>query len=157
MTGWQHSCLSLKHVWKLDRWVSCAATIGTDLLFNYVTALCSGKLLWLNNKFDKPVLIIYWQNYNLTILNTLYALHRWSVFRKIANDLYLFTTILCRINGVPACANQKLLTDILRNEWGFEGNTCILTPYWCIIDPHNQLVTYRLCSKWSRSYWWVSN
>lgn len=26
-----------------------------------------------------------------------------------------------RINGVPACANKKLLTDILRNEWGFEG------------------------------------
>jgi len=26
-----------------------------------------------------------------------------------------------RINGVPACANKKLLTDILRGEWGFEG------------------------------------
>ena len=26
-----------------------------------------------------------------------------------------------RINGVPACANDKLLTDILRNEWGFKG------------------------------------
>ncbi|XP_046550190.1 probable beta-D-xylosidase 2 [Haliotis rubra] len=26
-----------------------------------------------------------------------------------------------RINGVPACANKKLLTDILRTEWGFEG------------------------------------
>ncbi|XP_039209267.1 probable beta-D-xylosidase 2 isoform X1 [Crotalus tigris] len=26
-----------------------------------------------------------------------------------------------RINGVPACANKKLLTDILRNEWGFQG------------------------------------
>lgn len=22
---------------------------------------------------------------------------------------------------MPACANKKLLTDILRNEWGFEG------------------------------------
>ena len=27
-----------------------------------------------------------------------------------------------RISGVPACANKKLLTDILRSEWGFEGN-----------------------------------
>ena len=26
-----------------------------------------------------------------------------------------------RIRGVPACANKKLLTDILRNEWGFRG------------------------------------
>lgn len=25
------------------------------------------------------------------------------------------------INGVPACANAKLLTDITRTEWGFEG------------------------------------
>ncbi|PVD27982.1 hypothetical protein C0Q70_10558 [Pomacea canaliculata] len=26
-----------------------------------------------------------------------------------------------RINGVPSCANKKLLTDILRTEWGFKG------------------------------------
>ncbi|KAK6968353.1 beta-D-xylosidase 2 isoform X2 [Biomphalaria glabrata] len=26
-----------------------------------------------------------------------------------------------RINGVPACANKELLTDILRTEWGFRG------------------------------------
>nr|XP_020664519.1 beta-D-xylosidase 1-like [Pogona vitticeps] len=26
-----------------------------------------------------------------------------------------------RINGVPACANKRLLTDILRGEWGFQG------------------------------------
>ncbi|XP_019862172.1 PREDICTED: uncharacterized protein LOC100638070 isoform X2 [Amphimedon queenslandica] len=26
-----------------------------------------------------------------------------------------------RINGVPACANKALLTDILRNEWDFKG------------------------------------
>ena len=25
------------------------------------------------------------------------------------------------INGVPACANSKLLTDIARKEWGFKG------------------------------------
>lgn len=29
--------------------------------------------------------------------------------------------LFIRINGVPACANKKLLTDILRKEWGFEG------------------------------------
>ncbi|XP_064618402.1 uncharacterized protein LOC135482379 [Liolophura sinensis] len=33
-------------------------------------------------------------------------------------------SIMCsynRINGVPACANKKLLTDILRKKWGFQG------------------------------------
>ena len=25
------------------------------------------------------------------------------------------------INGIPACANKELLTDILRNEWDFKG------------------------------------
>ena len=25
------------------------------------------------------------------------------------------------INGVPACANKQLLTDIARTEWGFKG------------------------------------
>lgn len=25
------------------------------------------------------------------------------------------------INGVPACANRELLTDILRNTWNFNG------------------------------------
>ncbi|XP_050390277.1 uncharacterized protein LOC126809650 [Patella vulgata] len=32
--------------------------------------------------------------------------------------------IMCsyyRINGIPSCANKELLTDILRNEWGFSG------------------------------------
>ncbi|KAI8783288.1 xylan 1,4-beta-xylosidase [Biomphalaria glabrata] len=33
-------------------------------------------------------------------------------------------SVMCsynRINGVPACANGKLLTEILRNEWNFTG------------------------------------
>ena len=28
---------------------------------------------------------------------------------------------VCSINGVPACANKELLTDIPRGEWGFKG------------------------------------
>ncbi|XP_070188990.1 uncharacterized protein [Littorina saxatilis] len=26
-----------------------------------------------------------------------------------------------RVNGVPSCANKRLLTDIIRGEWGFKG------------------------------------
>ncbi|KAM9369662.1 uncharacterized protein LRP34_010269 [Phaethornis superciliosus] len=34
---------------------------------------------------------------------------------------YSFMCSYNRINGIPACANKKLLTDILRGEWGFKG------------------------------------
>ena len=27
----------------------------------------------------------------------------------------------CSVNGIPACANHKLLTEVLRAEWGFQG------------------------------------
>ena len=29
--------------------------------------------------------------------------------------------LFSRINGIPACANKELLTDIPRGEWGFKG------------------------------------
>jgi beta-glucosidase len=35
-----------------------------------------------------------------------------------------------RINGVPACANKRLLTDIARNEWGFKGY--VVSDAWAI-------------------------
>ena len=25
------------------------------------------------------------------------------------------------VNGVPACANQFLIKDVMRNAWGFDG------------------------------------
>ena len=27
----------------------------------------------------------------------------------------------CSLNGIPTCANEQLLTNITRTEWGFKG------------------------------------
>ena len=35
---------------------------------------------------------------------------------SLLNDYFMH-----RINGVPSCANDKLLTRILRDEWKFDG------------------------------------
>lgn len=40
--------------------------------------------------------------------------------------MYVFVILQCifhlhSINGIPACANKELLTDILKNEWAFQG------------------------------------
>lgn len=36
-----------------------------------------------------------------------------------------------RVNGVPACENKYLLSDVLRKEWGFEG---VIMSDWCAMD-----------------------
>ena len=43
------------------------------------------------------------------------------VYKYCQELQYCITVLLYSINGVPACANSKLLTDILRNEWNFKG------------------------------------
>ena len=39
------------------------------------------------------------------------------------SEPYYILTICyaCSINGIPSCAHRDLLTDVLRNEWGFQG------------------------------------
>ncbi len=39
-----------------------------------------------------------------------------------------------RVNGEPACGSKKLLTDLLRNQWGFEGH--VTSDCWAIMDFH---------------------
>ena len=39
-----------------------------------------------------------------------------------------------RVNGAPACGNKRLLKDILRDEWGFEGP--VVSDCWAILDFH---------------------
>lgn len=41
--------------------------------------------------------------------------------RAVPAELLIVQFLFCRLNGVPACANKKLLTNILRNEWNFTG------------------------------------
>ncbi len=45
-----------------------------------------------------------------------------------------------RVNGEPACGSKRLLKDILRGEWGFEGH--VVSDCWAIRDFHeNHKVT----------------
>ena len=39
-----------------------------------------------------------------------------------------------RVNGAPACGNKRLLKDVLRDEWGFEGH--VVSDCWAILDFH---------------------
>ena len=39
-----------------------------------------------------------------------------------------------RVNGEPACGNKRLLKDILRKDWGFEGH--VVSDCWAILDFH---------------------
>ncbi|MBQ1860166.1 MAG: glycoside hydrolase family 3 C-terminal domain-containing protein [Clostridia bacterium] len=39
-----------------------------------------------------------------------------------------------RVNGEPACGSKTLLTDILRDKWGFEGH--VTSDCWAIMDFH---------------------
>ena len=39
-----------------------------------------------------------------------------------------------RVNGEPACGSETLLTEILRNKWGFEGH--VTSDCWAIMDFH---------------------
>ena len=41
--------------------------------------------------------------------------------RAVDEGVFTFMAAHNEINGVPAHSNKFLFTDILRNEWGFEG------------------------------------
>ena len=44
------------------------------------------------------------------------------IYCVFTDAIILLYTCILSINGIPACANKKLLTDILKTEWGFTGN-----------------------------------
>ena len=45
---------------------------------------------------------------------------------------YLIMTSYNKINGVLNCYNYDLCTEILRNEWGYDG--CLMTDWWMVDD-----------------------
>ena len=47
----------------------------------------------------------------------------------------------CSINGIPACANKVLLTDILRNEWDFKGK---MIPYHVYVQLLSQFLVEQI-------------
>ncbi|XP_005113327.1 probable beta-D-xylosidase 7 [Aplysia californica] len=62
-------------------------------------------------------------------------------------------SVMCsynRLNGVPTCANKKLLTDILRTEWNFKGyvvsdQAAIENIMWAHKYRHNRVDTVAAC------------
>jgi len=44
-----------------------------------------------------------------------------DAFDSAAADLTSSLRSYNKVNGVPSCANKPLLTDLLRNDWGFTG------------------------------------
>ncbi|XP_005113328.1 xylan 1,4-beta-xylosidase [Aplysia californica] len=53
-------------------------------------------------------------------------------------------SVMCsfnKVNGVPACANKKLLTDILRTEWNFKGY--VVSDQGAI---ENVILTHKYCN-----------
>lgn len=57
-----------------------------------------------------------------------------SAFEMIVKEAKPTTIMACynRINGEYGCANKHLLTDILRNEWGFDG--AVISDWGATVD-----------------------
>ncbi|MGH2860196.1 MAG: glycoside hydrolase family 3 C-terminal domain-containing protein [Solirubrobacteraceae bacterium] len=56
-----------------------------------------------------------------------------AAFERVVNDTQPWTIMSSynKINGVYACENAWLLTEVLRNEWGFEG---VVVSDWAAVD-----------------------
>lgn len=63
-------------------------------------------------------------------------------FRRLVKDAKVEAVMGAynRINGEPACGSKRMLKDILRGQWGFEGH--VVSDCWAIRDFHeNHKVT----------------
>ncbi len=55
-------------------------------------------------------------------------------FKKAVNhDVATIMACYNKINGIHGCENKKLLTDILKNEWGFKG--LVVSDWGAVSDP----------------------
>lgn len=59
-------------------------------------------------------------------------------FRKLVTEAKVEAVMGAynRVNGVPACASQFLLTQTLREEWGFEGH--VVSDCWALSNIHQE-------------------
>ena len=56
-------------------------------------------------------------------------------------DTHVIVMFYHSINGIPACANNELLTTILRNEWNFPG-TCNQWGGLCVFNLNYNNIIY---------------
>lgn len=60
----------------------------------------------------------------------------------IEGDVFTVTGAYNALNGVPCCCNQFLLTELLRQKWGFRGYvTSDCGAIGCIYNPHHYAAT----------------
>lgn len=69
-------------------------------------------------------------------LNTLYNVYLKPYQAAVKGGAATFMTAFDDLNGVPCTANRWLLTDVLRNQWGFDG--MLVTDYTAV----NELVNH---------------
>jgi len=50
-----------------------------------------------------------------------YVTPQFGTTDSISNNTFFACFFYFSVNGVPACANKMLLTDVLRTQWNFTG------------------------------------
>lgn len=114
---WQIKCISMH---------TCAFMCNCrdkDLVF--CTDLVQGQIILRQTSINISCTSLVYLKDKVSSWMFIVTNHYGSTHKLFLAILYLKSYICLflplSINGIPACANKKLLTDILREKWGFHG------------------------------------